>query len=149
MKKWITLCLLFIAGTISAQFVAKMEIKEPIKGLCSDKDVYAILPIGDQKEAICPVSEEEISRRLDSAVVFLKEHQDFKDKGMVSVIINCKGEVVKCEMDNKTTDPELDKQIVAVFAVLGQWKAGKIGKKEVDSVKLFSFEIKKGKIRLN
>lgn len=149
MKKWLTLCLLFTSGTIAAQFVAKMEIKEPIKGLCNEKDVYAILPIGDQKEAICPVTEDEITRRLDSAVLFLKEHQDYKDKGMVSVIINCKGEVVKCEMDNKTKDPELDKQIVAVFAVLGQWKAGKIGNKEVDSVKLFSFEIKKGKIRLN
>ncbi len=149
MKIALSLCLLLTSLSLSAQFVAKMEIKEPIKGLCNEKDVYAILPIGDQKEAICPVSEEEIARRLDSTVVFLKEHQDFKGKGMVSVIINCKGEVVKCEMDNKTKDPELDKQIVAVFAVLGQWKAGKIGKKEVDSVKLFSFEIKNGKISLN
>ncbi|HOZ67915.1 MAG TPA: hypothetical protein PLU11_03150 [Chitinophagaceae bacterium] len=149
MKIALSLCLLLTSLSLSAQFVAKMEIKEPIKGLCNEKDVYAILPIGDQKEAICPVSEEEIARRLDSTVVFLKEHQDFKGKGMVSVIINCKGEVVKCEMDNKTKYPELDKQIVAVFAVLGQWKAGKIGKKEVDSVKLFSFEIKNGKISLN
>jgi len=149
MKIALSLCLLLTTLSLSAQFVAKMEIKEPIKGLCSEKDVYALFPMGDQKEAVCPVTEAEISRRLDSAVVFLKENPDFKDKGMVSVIINCKGEVVKCEMDNKTKDPELDKQIVAVFAVLGQWKAGKIGKKEVDSVKLFSFEIKKGKIRLN
>ncbi len=149
MKIALSLCLLLTTLSLSAQFVAKMEIKEPIKGLCSEKDVYALFPMGDQKEAVCPVTEAEISRRLDSAVVFLKEHQDFKGKGMVSVIINCKGEVVKCEMDNKTNDPELDKQIVAVFAVLGKWKAGKIGKKEVDSVKLFSFEIKNGKINLN
>ena len=38
---------------------------------------------------------------------------------------------------------------IGVFAVLGKWKAGRIGKKEVDSVKLFSFEIKNGKINLN
>lgn len=90
MKIALSLCLLLTSLSLSAQFVAKMEIKEPIKGLCNEKDVYAILPIGDQKEAICPVSEEEIARRLDSTVVFLKEHQDFKGKGMVSVFINCK-----------------------------------------------------------
>ena len=65
---------------------------------------------------------------------------------MIGIVINCKREVVKCKMDNKTKDSELDKQIEAVFNSLGNWKAGKLDGKEVDSSRLFSFKIKNGKI---
>lgn len=143
------LILMVTTSFAHAQFVAKVEIKEPVKGLCNDKEVYTLFPMfGDQKEAVCPVTNEEIQRRLDSAVTFLNDNPKYKDKGMVSIMINCKGEVVKCEMDNKTKDSTLDAQIVAVFAVLGQWKAGMLNGKPVDSMRLFSFEIKKGKISL-
>jgi hypothetical protein len=79
----------------------------------------------------------------------LKDNPKFKDKGMVSVMINCKGEVVKCEMDNKTKDATLDSQIVAVFTILGQWVAGSLNGKTMDSMRLYSFEIKKGKVSIN
>lgn len=134
-------------ATANAQFVAKVEIKEPVKGLCNNKAVYSLFPMFEgQVQAVCPVAEEEILRRLDSAVTFLKEHVSFMDKGMVSIMINCKGEVVKCEMDNKTKDSTLDSQIVAVFNALGQWKAGVLNGKPVDSMRLYSFQIKNGKI---
>src|SRR5688500_10743171 len=72
--------------TVNAQFVAKVEVKEPIKGLCDSKEVYSLLPMfGDQKQAVCPVSDEEITNRLDSTVTFLKENPKFKDKGMVGI----------------------------------------------------------------
>jgi hypothetical protein len=60
--------------------------------------------------------------------------------------VNCKGELVQCRIDNKTQSEELDKQIVAVFAELKQWKAGTINGQTVDTVNLFSFTIKNGKI---
>ena len=141
--------LICAASYSQAQLVAKVEVKEPIEGLCNYKEVYSLLPMfGNQVIAVCPVSEEEISRRLDSAVTFLRENPKFKGKGMVGIMINCKGEVVKCEMDNKTKDPALDAQIVAVFNSLGKWKAGKLNGTAVDSMTLYSFEIKKGKIVL-
>jgi hypothetical protein len=65
---------------------------------------------------------------------------------MIGLIINCKGEVVKCEMDNKTKNVELDKQIVAIFNSLGEWKPGTLNRGKVDSSRLFSFKIKKGVI---
>jgi hypothetical protein len=68
---------------------------------------------------------------------------------MVSIIINCKGEVVQCKIDNKSKSPVLDEQVVTVFKTLTSWKAGKLNGKEVDSLKLWSFEIKKGKLTLN
>lgn len=102
-----------------------------------------------QQKAVCSVSEEDIQKRLNEEVLFLKENTKHNDKGMVNILINCKGEVVRCEIDNKTKSPELDKQIVAVFNSLKSWKAGKLNNKEVDSSTLWSFEIKKGKITLN
>jgi hypothetical protein len=133
--------------TSSAQFVARMEVKEPIPGLCNDQEVYAMLPsFKGQKEAVAPVSEKGILERLNSEVQFLKDHPDHADKGMIGLVINCKGKVVQCKMDNKTKDPDLDKQIEAVFNSLGEWKAGKLNNKNVDTSRLFSFKIENGKI---
>lgn len=143
----IGLVISFFSINASAQFVATMEVKEPIEGICNAKEVYALFPMLDgQKEAICPVSEAEILKRLNSEVQFLLDNPKFKDKGMIGLVINCKGEVVQCKMDNKTKNTELDKQIEAVFNSLGNWKAGKLNGKKVDSSKLYSFKIKKGKV---
>lgn len=132
-----------------AQMVAKVEIKQPITGLCNYKEVYSLFPMfGDQKEAVCPINKDEIQRQLDSAVTFLKDHPKYKDKGILSMLINCKGELIKCEMDNKTKDTALDNQVVAVFKVLVQWKPGLLNGKPVDSMRLFSFDIKEGKLKL-
>ena len=149
-KTLLTLLTIAIYSTVSAQFIAKMEVKEPIEGICDEKEVYALFPMFDgQEEAVCPVSKEGILNRLNNEVSFLKENPKYKDKGMIGIIINCKGEVVQCKMDNKTKSKELDKQIEIVFSSLGEWKAGKLNGKEIDSSILFSFKIKKGKITVD
>ena len=86
---------------------------------------------------------------LNEKVPFLKDKPDYEDSGMVGLIINCKGELVKCDIDNKTKSPELDAQIVAVFATMKTWTAGTINKVSVDTSELYSFTIKNGKIVLN
>jgi len=132
-----------------SQLVARAEIKEKIDGICDIKNVYSLFPMfGDQKEAICPVPDSIIEERLNKEVEFLKDKPDYKDKGMISVIINCKGEVVRCQIDNKSKSPVLDEQVVNVFKTLTSWKAGKLNGKDVDSLRLWSFEVKKGKIIL-
>lgn len=148
MKKFaIISLLLFVFYSVPAQFVARVEIKDSIPGICNSKEVYAIFPMfKGQEQAVCPVTDDTINARLSNEVTFLKDNPKYSDKGMVNIIINCKGEVVKCEMDNKTHSEELDKQIVAVFNSLGQWKAGKVDGNTVDSARLWSFKIKKGKI---
>jgi len=126
-----------------------MEIKEPIKGICNEKEVYSLFPMfKGQEEALCPLSNKEILERLNKEVIFLKDSLSYNDKGMVNIIINCKGEVVKCEIDNKTKYEELDRQIVAVFNSLGEWKPGKLNGKKIDSSKLISFEIKNGQFTI-
>src|SRR5216110_1818529 len=92
-----------------AQFVARAEIKEDVQGICDKKNVYALLEMmKGQKEAVCTVKEPEIEKALNDSVQFVKTNPEYKDKGMVSIIINCKGEVVQCKMDNKTKDTVLD-----------------------------------------
>jgi hypothetical protein len=131
--------------------VARMQINEPIKGLCDSKNVIVVLPFpgNGQVKAQAPKSEEEITEELNAKVVFLKDKPTYEDKGMLGLIINCKGQLVKCEMDNKTKNADLDRQIVAVFANLKQWKAGKINNTPVDTAELFSFTIKNGKITIS
>ena len=148
MKKSIFI-LLLIAFRInaSAQFVARLQLKDSIAGICDMANVYALFPgFGGQVEAHCPVSKEDILNRLNTEVTYLKANPKFKGKGMIGIIINCKGKVVQCKMDNTTGNTELDAQIEAVFNSLGEWKAGKLNDLEVDSSRLFSFKIKKGVI---
>lgn len=139
---------LIIAKLASAQFVAKMELKEPVKGLCSN-DVYALLPLGGQKMPVCLTSKDSIIKKLNAEVTYLKDSNSYEDKGMVSIIINCKGEPVKCEIDNKTRHKELDEQIVSVFSTLTSWAPGKIKKNEVDCVQLWGFRIKNGQFTID
>jgi hypothetical protein len=143
--------LTLIASTIyfaaSAQFVARMEIKEDVPGICDKNECYVLFTgFKGQEKAVCPVSKDSILKRLNSEVAFLKDNPKYKDKGMIGLIINCNGKVVQCKMDNKTKSPELDKQIETVFNSLGEWRTGKLNGALVDSSELFSFKIKNGKI---
>jgi len=135
-----------LSATAAAQFVARLEVKEPIPGVCNNKEVYNLLPMfKGQEEASCPVTKDEILARLNSEVTYLHDKPTYNDKGMIGLIINCQGEVVQCKMDNKTKDPALDAQIEKVFSTLGQWKAGRLKGKKVDTSRLFSFQIVNGK----
>lgn len=146
--------LLFIATIIyygtSAQFVARMQLKEPVSGVCNAKNVVVMFPgFKGQDEAVSPASKEDILKKLNDEVTFLHDKPDFEDKGMIGLIINCKGELVQCKMDNKMKDPVLNAQIEAVFRSLGEWKAGKLNGKKVDTSRLFSLEIVNGKFTLD
>jgi len=150
MKK-ISLIILFAQLSLCgfSQFVARAEIKEDVQGICDKKNVYALLEMfKGQKEAVCSVKDPEIEKMLNDSVQFIKDKPNYKDKGMVSLIINCKGEVVQCKIDNKTQSPLLDDQVVNTFKTLLSWKAGTLNGKNVDSIKLWSFEIDAGKISL-
>lgn len=139
-----------ISGTSFSQFVARAEIKEDIPGICDKKNVFTLLAMLEgQKEAVAAVKDAAIEKMLSDSVVYLKDKADYNDKGMVSIIINCKGDVVKCEIDNKTKSPELDEQVVKVFKTVTFTKPGKLNGKSVDSLRLWSFEIKNGKITIN
>jgi len=151
---------LMIVGMISScatsknssvnNMVAVMQVEEPIPGVCDNSSVIVILPLpgNGQVKAGAPKTEEELTKELNEKVAFLKDKPDYNDKGMVNLIVNCEGELVRCQIDNKTQSPELDSQIVAVFAEMKIWTPGTINGKPVDTVVLYSFTITGGKIEL-
>lgn len=155
-----TLKLLFIALAVSAtfnscytskpsSFIATMEIKDDVPGLCDKEKVLVMFPMLDEQqvEAKCPLSNEEIEKKLN-AVDFLKDNDELNDEGMLNIIINCSGRLVKVEMDKKTTSTELDDQIVAEFKKLKTWTPATYYGTKVDNAQLISFEIKEGTLTL-
>lgn len=148
MKKSIALIVTaFISFAASAQFVATVELKEDIPGICNSKEVYALFPmLTGQVEAACSLTKPQIEEKLNTDLTFLKENPKFKGEGMIAVYINCSGEMVLCKIDKSTKNDELDKQILETFKNLTGWKSGSLNGKDVDSILLFSFEIKKGKL---
>ncbi len=131
--------------------VARMEVKEPIEGVCDNANVLVILPFpgNAQVKAKAPKTDEQLTLELTKRVIFLHDKPDYEDKGMVNIIINCKGEMVRCTIDNKSRSPELDNQILAVFAELKLWTPGTVHNKPVDTVELYSFTIQNGKITIS
>jgi hypothetical protein len=156
-----TICIALTLGAMSScgtskknsmnNMVARMEVKEPIAGVCDNTNVIVVLPFpgNGQVEAKGPKTDAEITTDLNSRVVFLKDKPDYEDKGTVSLIINCKGELVQCQISNKSKSAELDSQIVAIFAELKTWTAGTIQNKPIDTVILYSFTITNGKITIS
>jgi len=150
--KVITTCLflLIFSFASTAQFVAKVQMKDSIEGICDHDNVYSLFDGFDgQVSAECSVSKNQMEKQLNEELTFLKEHPKFKGKGMIGFFINCEGEVVQCDIDNETGKPELDAEILRIFQTYTEWKHGTFNGKAVDTHELFSYEIKKGKIRLN
>ncbi|QNR24403.1 hypothetical protein [Croceimicrobium hydrocarbonivorans] len=151
------LSLVFLFNACSMQqggglkdMVAVVQMKDPVPGVCNLNYVLSIMPFegNGQEEAVAPKTEAEIEEMLNSQVEFLKGKSDYNDEGMVGIIVNCKGKMVSCKIDNETQSPELDEQIVAVFNTLKEWKAGTIHGKAIDTMVLYSFKIKDGHISL-
>jgi hypothetical protein len=151
MKKiFILLFGLFIINSLSAQFIAKMEVKGPLPGACDSTNVYALFSgFTGQVQPKCPLTKEQIEERLNKEVKFLAANPKFKGKLMVNCIINCKGEMIKCEIDNKSGNDDLDQEVVNVFKTLLAWTAGTLNGTAVDCVMLYSMEVKKGVIHLS
>ena len=65
-----------------SNLVARMEVKEPIQGVCDNSNVIVILPFPNngQEKAQCPKSKEDLIKELKSGVEAAKALNDFLDK---------------------------------------------------------------------
>jgi hypothetical protein len=136
----------FMSFTLYSQTI-KTDPKKP--PLCDERSLYSLQPsIKGQVQAICPLSKETIAKKLNAEVKYLKSHPGLTDKGRIGWVINCKGQVSLCQMDAKTTSPELDKQLETALSYLGDWKPGTLYEKPVDSSVLYVIVITKGVISI-
>lgn len=146
-KVFILLLILGVNTTVYSQFVATIEMKEEVEGVCNQNEVFVLFGmLPDQEDAKCPIGKEALLLKLNNETEYLKNYPKYKSKGSVDVLVNCKSEVVQVKVDFKNLDKKLESQLEDIFRNLGAWEAGKLNGKEVDSKTLFSFKIKKGKI---
>lgn len=128
-----------------------MEVKNEITGLCDQSKVYSLYMMkyfsgNSAIEGNYPLSNEQLTTKLNEEISFLKENPKHKDKFGVRIIVNCEGESVSIEFESKTKSKELDEEILKVFSSLEGWTAGKYNDELVDSTKPYYFKIKKGEI---
>lgn len=132
------------------QFIATMQPEEPIDGVCNMDKIYVMLPTMDgQKPAEPPMGMDSLRYRVNEELGFLNERPSHDDSGMVNVVINCNGKVVRSEIDgnSKTQSEKLDSQIEELFANSGPWEPAEYHGREVDSNRLLSFVIEEGSFR--
>src|ERR1700740_1123644 len=116
MKKIFFAFVIVIAAKAPAQLIATSEMKTPVEGICDNKKVYALFSsFKGQAEAVCPVSKEEILKRVNENVTFIQADKKYKENCSVNFLINCKGDVVRFEVHNYTKVKELDAHLEAVL----------------------------------
>ena len=149
MKKSVILFFaIFIFKAATAQMIITMEVKEPIPGTCNEKTIYALGGFKGQVPAVPPITKTEMEKKLTGELAFFKENPTYKGKLMMNCIINCKGEMVQCKVDNKSGNDQLDQQVLAIFNTFKTWKPGTLNGNAVDCSELLSIYIKKGKIKI-
>jgi hypothetical protein len=138
--------LLLFTTQLQAQMVATVQMKKKIEGICDKKAVYSLFPsFGDQVKAKCPKTKDEIAELINDKVQYLKDNTKFsKKKCMLNTYVSCEGKMVSAQIDHSTGEDDLDAALIKVFSELGEWTAGKLNGKQVDSLNLWSFHFKNG-----
>lgn len=139
---------LTFAFSVSAQQAVTIQSDENIPGVCDKNEIYIMFSYKGQEKAVCETSTDEILKRLNSEVPLIKDNSIESYKTLVSLIINCNGKMVQCKLSGEKHIPELDKQIKLVFNSLGSWNAAKFFDKDVDSIILYTIEIKNGEFSI-
>jgi hypothetical protein len=130
----------------------KVLLRKKVEGMCipakSVLELYNGNP--DEIEPKCSISKQELIEILNDELPFLRSHPDFKGRGMVSVIINCEGKVVGWAEVVKSKSKELNEEILHFLIKQNfDWEAGIYKEESIDSIYSFSYQIVRGKLRLN
>ncbi len=130
----------------------RVQLKKVVPEMCvPSKQVFELYNGNpDEIEPKCSITKEELIELLNSDLEFLKNNPEFKGRGMISVIINCDGKVIGWAEVVKSRNDELNKEILAYLVLKNfEWEAGQYKEEHIDSVYSFSYQIVRGKLRLN
>jgi hypothetical protein len=146
-KLFFTILTVISVTSIKGQIIATIQMDKPVEGICDNNKVYALFSaFKDQSEAVCPLSKEEILKKVNENVTFIQADKKYKDNCGVRFLINCKGEVVRFEVNNHTKLEELGAHLDKALRPVTGWKPGKLHDTDVDSEFTFLFKVKKGQI---
>ena len=131
MKKAFIIAAMLLAG--SCLFAQNPRLAEKKAVQCDPRSLYALQPtVQGQIPAECPLNNEQMAKKLNTDIPFLRSHTTLTDKCRMGWIINCKGQVVNCAIDAKSTSTELDKQLESALKNIGDWKPGTLNGNPVD-----------------
>lgn len=129
----------------------RVQLKKAAPGMCTPSK-QVIEPYGgnpDEKEPKCSVNKEELTELLNNELAFLKNHPDFKGRGMVSVLINCEGKAIGWA-DVVDKNKVLNQEILAFLIKQDfEWEPGYYKDEAIDCIFSFSYQVVRGVLRLN
>lgn len=140
---------LIVSTRLFGQFIATVELKEPLELMCGE-NLYALFDgFYGQESAKCEITPEKIVSKINKECPSIKNDLTYKAKCVMSLYINCEGQVI--QVDSEITDnPTLNDEINAVLlSTNGYWTPGKLNGEAVDCTELISIRIKKGVVYLD
>ncbi len=141
------LCFLILINSINA-YCQEIKISgyEQLGGICNPENITARFSIftytSSSNKRI-----KKIEKELNSKIKSLKTYISLSEERIINLIINCKGEVLKSEIDTKKIQPDIKSEIEDAFKMLRIWKKIKYNG-ETDSSILITFKIENGVICL-
>ncbi len=142
----------FAQEKLPEQGPKRVLLRKAVPGMCFPAK-QVIEPYNgnpDEVEPVCSVTKEELIELLNNDLQFLKNNPEFKGRGMISVVINCEGKVISWAEVVKSRNKELNEEILAFLVKQDfDWEPGKYKEETIDSVYSFSYQIIRGKLRLN
>ncbi|MCB0399808.1 MAG: hypothetical protein KDD26_09350 [Winogradskyella sp.] len=141
---------LFILILINSIHTYCQEIKisgyKNLNGICNPENVearFSIFTYTSQTKFKIKKIENELNSRLKLLTTYLNLSED----RMINIVLNCKGDVLKSEIDAKKIDHNIKNEIENTFKMLTIWKKRKYNG-GTDSSILISFKIENGMISL-
>lgn len=139
----------FINNLSHAQFIATVELKEPIDGMCSETMFALFSSLDNQQQAKLNMTDQELIALMNEKIPSLKTNLKFKADAVMAFYINCESEVIKTSSGLKDKTSQLSIEIEKFLAETGSWTAGKYQNENVDCSELIAIKIKKGVIYLD
>jgi tRNA 2-selenouridine synthase SelU len=141
------LCFLILINSVNT-YCQEIKISgyEKLDGICNPGNVAARFSIftytSSSNKRI-----KKIEKELNSKIKSLKTYSSLSEERMINLVINCKGAVLKSEIDTKKIQPDVKSEIENAFKMLRIWTKRKYNG-ETDSSILITFKIENGVIRL-
>ena len=141
------LCILILIYSIDS-YCQELKISgyENLNGICNPENVearFSIFTYTYRTNFRIRKIENELNSKLNS----LKKYSSLSEDRMINIVLNCKGDVLKSEIDAKIIESNIKNEIENAFRMLSIWKKRKYNG-SIDSSILISFKVENGIISL-
>jgi hypothetical protein len=145
MKKFLFILILINSIDTYCQEI-KISGYKNLNGICNPEDVEARFSLFTYTSRT-KFKIKKIENELNSGLKLLTTYLNLSEDRMINIVLNCKGDVLKSEIDAIKIDHNIKNEIENTFKMLTIWKKRKYNG-VTDSSILISFKIENGMISL-